>query len=596
MNDTVEIIIRTVNQALPGIKQAIKQLNLIEKAKIKLKDMPVSLKATRSFNTIRDRLRGITDSVKSKIPIDITGDIISNDEITNTNTLINRLRNNASNLKNIPVNLKITKSFNTVRDRLKNIADSVKNKIPINISSERIDVATDRFKKFTSSIGGAVTKTVALGAALGVVGAATAAIGFAGTAVGLGSQLQQQQISMRHFIGVSNAGMDSAALDKMTSDYMTQLQKNANYTPFSQGEVMEAGTRALSVADGDTKKAMEFVELAEDMAALNPGKTVMDAMEALADANVGEMERLKEFGFKMSADDFKAAGGDLFAMTDSKGRSLQGFYAGGAQKLSTSGAGLWSTITGNLESGVQQGGLKMLEALMPALQMAIPLSEQLADSFSQIGASIGGVITWLVNGFTQAGGVIDYCRGIVAQLTPLFNQISAWATANMPMIQAGFAKIWAAIDPIIATVITLISIFWQMFEAAWPILSKIGGFIADYLIIAIQNLCAVIQGIAGAFQWVFNIVQPILKGILDLITPIVEGIRDIMRNGGAWLAEKIGAKLDTGGDPPKPMPGGGDSSASYSAQQTNYVTVRSAEEAATFTAGALPGKYAAARG
>lgn len=69
MNDTVEIIIRTVNQALPGIKQAIKQLNLIEKAKIKLKDMPVSLKATRSFNTIRDRLRGITDSVKAKIPI-----------------------------------------------------------------------------------------------------------------------------------------------------------------------------------------------------------------------------------------------------------------------------------------------------------------------------------------------------------------------------------------------------------------------------------------------------------------------------------------------------------------------------------------------
>ena len=29
MNDTVEIIIRTVNQALPGIKQAIKQLNHI---------------------------------------------------------------------------------------------------------------------------------------------------------------------------------------------------------------------------------------------------------------------------------------------------------------------------------------------------------------------------------------------------------------------------------------------------------------------------------------------------------------------------------------------------------------------------------------
>lgn len=535
MNDTVEIIIRTVNQALPGIKQAIKQLNLIEKAKIKLKDMSVSLKATRSFNTIRDRLRGITDSVKKKIPINIGG-------------------------------------------------------------TSKLDVAANKVERLSRSIVGATSNAGNLWRTLS---GAAAAIGLgAGVAktFSLGSQLQQQQISMRHFIGVSNKDLGDAELDKMTSDYMGQLQKNANYTPFSQGEVMEAGTRALSVADGDTKKAMEFVELAEDMAALNPGKTVMDAMEALADANVGEMERLKEFGFKMSADDFKKAGGNLFAMKDSKGRTLQSFYSGGAEKLSTSGAGLWSTITGNLESGVQQGGLKMLEALMPALQMAIPLSDQLATKFEEIGGQIGTVITWLINGFTQAGGVIDYCRGIVAQLTPLFNQISAWATANMPMIQAGFAKIWEAIDPIIATVITLIGIFWQMFEVAWPVLSKIGSFIADYLIVVIRNLCAVIQGIATAFQAVFEFVSPILKALLDLITPVVEALRDAWTFGGSWLAEKIGAKLDTGGDPPKPMPGGGDSPASYSAQQTNYVTVRSAEEAATFTAGALPGKYAAARG
>lgn len=159
----------------------------------------------------------------------------------------------------------------------------------------------------------------------------------------------------------------------------------------------------------------------------------------------------------------------------------------------------------------------------------------------------------------------------------------------------GFAKIWAAIDPIIATVITLIGIFWQMFETAWPILSKIGGFISDFMIIAIQNLCAVIQGIAGAFQWVFNIVQPILQGILDLITPIVQGLRDIMTNGGAWLAEKIGAKLSIGNNPPEPM-SSGNTGGGLSVQQNNEVIVRSAEEAAAFTAGALPAKYAAARG
>ena len=533
MNDTVEIIIRTVNQALPGIKQAIKQLNLIEKAKIKLKDMPVSLKATRSFNTIRDRLRGITDSVKAKIPI--------------------------------------------------------------NISSERIDAATDRFKKFTSSIGGAVTKTVALGAALGVVGAATAAIGFAGTAVGLGSQLQQQQISMRHFIGVSNAGMDSAALDKMTSDYMEQLQKNANYTPFSQGEVIEAGTRALSVADGDTKKAMEFVELAEDMAALNPGKTVMDAMEALADANVGEMERLKEFGFKMSADDFKNAGGNLFAMKDSKGRTLQSFYNGGAQKLSTSGAGLLSTITGNLESGLQAGGLKMLEAMMPTLQNMIPLSEQFASVLENIGNYLAGMITTVVNGFTQAGGVIDYCRGIIAQLTPLFNQISAWATANMPMIQAGFMTLVTAIDPVIATVIALIQTFWQMFETAWPILSRLGSVLIDVVVVAINMVCTGLQLAGKFFTLLGAIAMPVLAAIWMVLKPIVEAIKIIGSTAGKWLLDKLGVKLDTGSNPPEPM-SSGNTGGGLSVQQNNEVIVRSAEEAATFTAGALPGKYAAARG
>ena len=235
MNDSsVEIVIRALNEAMPGIKSAIKDLERIKKEGEKLKDMPVGVKPDKSFNSIRDRLRGITDSVKKKIPIMFT----------------------ARGLTGI----------------------------------------SKQIKDASASIGGAISKTAKWGAALSSIGVVASGIGYTLKAVSLGSDLQQQQISMRHFIGVSNKDLGDTELDKMTSDYMEQLQKNANYTPFGQGEVMQAGTRALSVADGDTKKAMEFVELAEDMAALNPGKTVMDAMEALADANVGEMERLKEFG------------------------------------------------------------------------------------------------------------------------------------------------------------------------------------------------------------------------------------------------------------------------------------------------------------
>lgn len=534
MNDSsVEIVIRALNEAMPGIKSAIKDLERIKKEGEKLKDMPVGVKPDKSFNSIRDRLRGITDSVKKKIPIMFT----------------------ARGLTGI----------------------------------------SKQIKDASASIGGAISKTAKWGAALSSIGVVASGIGYTLKAVSLGSDLQQQQISMRHFIGVSNKDLGDTELDKMTSDYMEQLQKNANYTPFGQGEVMQAGTRALSVADGDTKKAMEFVELAEDMAALNPGKTVMDAMEALADANVGEMERLKEFGFKMSADDFKNAGGNLFAMKDSKGRTLQSFYNGGAQKLSTSGAGLLSTITGNLESGLQAGGLKMLEAMMPTLQNMIPLSEQFASVLENIGNYLAGMITTVVNGFTQAGGVIDYCRGIIAQLTPLFNQISAWATANMPMIQAGFMTLVTAIDPVIATVIALIQTFWQMFETAWPILSRLGSVLIDVVVVAINMVCTGLQLAGKFFTMLGAIAMPVLAAIWMVLKPIVEALKYVGSTAGKWLLDKLGVKLDTGSNPPEPM-SSGNTGGGLSVQQNNEVIVRSAEEAATFTAGALPGKYAAARG
>ena len=82
------------------------------------------------------------------------------------------------------------------------------------------------------------------------------------------------------------------------------------------------------------------------MAALNPGKTVSDAMEALADADMGEMERLKEFGYKgSSTDDPKKTREELSKM-----------YSGGSAKLAQSGAGAFSTMVGNLQTGLAEHG------------------------------------------------------------------------------------------------------------------------------------------------------------------------------------------------------------------------------------------------
>ena len=132
----------------------------------------------------------------------------------------------------------------------------------------------------------------------------------AGTGIGLtksiqsGALLEQQEIAMEHFITVNTKGTGVDPVEEREK-FIADLRKNAMITPFTTAEVISAGARAINIAQGDTRQAMELVELAEDMAALNPEKSLMDAMEALADAKMGEFQRMKEFGFKISAEEFK---------------------------------------------------------------------------------------------------------------------------------------------------------------------------------------------------------------------------------------------------------------------------------------------------
>lgn len=136
----------------------------------------------------------------------------------------------------------------------------------------------DIFGKMKSGASGLLTTVGKLGASLGLLGGATlgaGAVAGVGSMVSQASGLEQQKVSMTHFLGGD---------EKASNAYIKKLRKNANATPFETGEVLSAGTRAVQIAGGDTKKGMKLVGLAEDMAALNPGKTISDAMEALADA------------------------------------------------------------------------------------------------------------------------------------------------------------------------------------------------------------------------------------------------------------------------------------------------------------------------
>ena len=103
-------------------------------------------------------------------------------------------------------------------------------------------------------------------------------------------QLQQDQTTIRHFMGVGNSGKDKTTLDKMASDYSSWLTNNANMTPFTNAEVMAGGAKALTATGGNVEKAKEMLARAEDMAGLM-GKPLEQADDALLDVNIGQYAR-----------------------------------------------------------------------------------------------------------------------------------------------------------------------------------------------------------------------------------------------------------------------------------------------------------------
>ena len=318
---------------------------------------------------------------------------------------------------------------------------------------------------------------------------------------------------MTHWMGGDEKGADA---------YLGQLRKEADLTPFETGEVIQAGSRAIGLSGGDTKSAMEMVKLSEDMASLTPGKSVSDAMEAIADAQMGEMERLKEFSFKGSKEQFDAAGGNLMAMKGTNGKTLQEMFGGGAEKLSQTASGKASTITGNLQSGLQTGGFQILERLKPVLDKLVPASEKLAeklpvaidfvaDKFTSIWTYLQPGVQALVTGFMDLWQKSEPFRNVLGNL----------GQAVLPFVKTAFEAVGTF-----------------MSEVMPPILDALGVIIENVVIPAFDAATKIIDNIVKpAFEGVGKIIKdPIIpifetlggaiKKVIDFVGGITGGIRD----------------------------------------------------------------------
>ena len=210
----------------------------------------------------------------------------------------------------------------------------------------------------------------------------------------------------------------------------------ANRTPFETGSVVEASARLEAMG----LSAQKYLPMIGDMAGAT-NKDLIQATEAIIDAQTGELERLKEFGIKK--DDIVAYAYEKMNKTqvvNNKGQitNQQKFneamlalmddkFKCGMEKQASTMKGLMSTISGVMKSGmativgVTNDGTLKQGSLMETLKSK---AKSVADTF----------VKWQQDGTFEKIG--DLLSKSILQALKKFEQLKSWSIDTYDTIKA----------------------------------------------------------------------------------------------------------------------------------------------------------------
>lgn len=332
-----------------------------------------------------------------------------------------------------------------------------------------------------------------------IVGAATAGVS---SMVKMGGERQQYRNNMEFFLGS----------EKDANTMMDWATQNAAKTQYSAGEVMGATSRAIQISDGDMSEAKKFVQLAEDMASLTPGKTISDAMEALADAQMGEFERMKEFGYKGSAEAFEEAGGDFWSMkSTSNGKTVEEMFSGGTEAGLESSAAKLGTIMGNFEDAIGTAGEKLLNGLSPALDWLIDKSAGWSETLSALFEGVGGTLTNVWNALTPFAPVLQLVASVIGGV-----------------VTTAFTAVGAVINDV------AVPAFQWIGDKVTPIMEKLRSA-AEVVSEKFGEITGVVKDAIGAFADIPGKIASGISGIGGSIMSAIKGAIGIGKNAQGTL-------------------------------------------------------------
>lgn len=345
---------------------------------------------------------------------------------------------------------------------------------------------------------------------------------------------------------------------KKAAEMMRWAVAFANKTPFETGPVVEA-TAKLEMYG---LAAKQFLPLAGDMAA-GMNKDILQAVEAIADAQTGELERLKEFGIKKQ--DIQEKADAMFkknSTINSKGqitnaeqfnKALQAImvdkFTGGMDKQAKKLKGRLSTISGIYKTGMAKilgmgdDGLAVKGSAFESIGLMVErlakkfetwqadgtldrLQRQFSETFKKVSDAIKGTVDFvnkhphLVKFVLSLGLSLMVAAKAVTIAQGLIGFFVALKAVTGGIAFLGMGPLgWIALG--VAAIVMLIT-HWKELKA-----TIITGW--NYLSDKVPWLTKAMElGFKAAFGWVFK---------------IVDGIKWVINNWG-----KIGDKIkDTAG-------------------------------------------------
>lgn len=211
------------------------------------------------------------------------------------------------------------------------------------------------------------------------------------------------------------------------ADKMLQWAKDfANATPFETNEIVDA-TIKLKAYGMTAEEIPAKMRLIGDMAS-GMGKTMDQAVEAIADATTGELERLKEFGItkKMLNDEVngvllnsKGQIQDMNLMMEALSSIMEKRFAGGMEAASKSTAGQISNLKGEFQALKEELGNELLPTINDTVKSLTDLTKWVREIDPEIKKTTLTFAAWTA-AIALAGKAI---ADIAVVLTPVIGAI-----------------------------------------------------------------------------------------------------------------------------------------------------------------------------